>query len=156
MIEAERLGELACNAGPGVKRLSHRRPCPKPVSDCSPSTAGQWFVSELHIALIHVDRGLKYVSKHRRERVSAIADALAASDHDVITLQELWVFADYEYVRDIISKRLPHSKFFYRCVSMTPSSPARAEEILVAGHWGPAWLYSLDSPLLLPLYTRTR
>ncbi|KAI0639958.1 Endonuclease/exonuclease/phosphatase [Trametes polyzona] len=57
--------------------------------------------------------GLKYVSKHRKERVAAIANALAASDYDVITLQELWVFADYEYVRDAVSKRLPYSKFFY-------------------------------------------
>lgn len=100
----------------GVKRLSHRRPCPNPVSDCLPSTAGQYSVSSSYAALIHFGRGLKYVSKHRKERVTAIAAALAASDHDVITLQELWVFADYEYVRDAVSKRLPHSKFFYRCV----------------------------------------
>ncbi|KAI0361030.1 DNase I-like protein [Trametes cingulata] len=58
--------------------------------------------------------GLKYVSKHRKERVAAIADALAASDHDVITLQELWVFSDFEYVRAAVSKRLPYAKFFYR------------------------------------------
>ncbi|KAI0363527.1 DNase I-like protein [Pilatotrama ljubarskyi] len=57
--------------------------------------------------------GLKYVSKHRKERVAAIANALAASDHDVITLQELWVFSDFEYVRAAVSKRLPYAKFFY-------------------------------------------
>lgn len=65
-------------------------------------------------ALIHIGRGLKYVSKHRRERVTAIANALATADHDIIALQELWVFADYEYVRDAVGKRLPYSKFFYR------------------------------------------
>ncbi|KAI9056971.1 DNase I-like protein [Trametes sanguinea] len=57
--------------------------------------------------------GLKFVSKHRKERVAAIADFLAASDYDVITLQELWVFADFEYVRAAVAKRLPYAKFFY-------------------------------------------
>ncbi|KAI0715005.1 Endonuclease/exonuclease/phosphatase [Earliella scabrosa] len=57
--------------------------------------------------------GLKYVSKHRTERVAAIADVLASSDYDIITLQELWVFADFEFVRAAVSKKLPYSKFFY-------------------------------------------
>lgn len=57
---------------------------------------------------------MKYVSKHRTERVTAIANALASSDYDIITLQELWVFADFEFVRAAVSKKLPHSKFFYR------------------------------------------
>ncbi|KAI1793185.1 DNase I-like protein [Ganoderma leucocontextum] len=57
--------------------------------------------------------GLKYVSKYRTERIIAIANALASSDYDVITLQELWVFADFELVRAAVSKRLPYSKFFY-------------------------------------------
>ncbi|KAI0756251.1 DNase I-like protein [Daedaleopsis nitida] len=57
--------------------------------------------------------GLKYVSKFRKERVTAIANVLASSDYDVITLQELWVFADFEYVRAAVSKKLPYSKFFY-------------------------------------------
>ena len=61
-------------------------------------------------------RGLKYVSKERTERVAAIANALASADYDVITLQELWVFSDFELVRSAVSKKLPHSKFFYRCV----------------------------------------
>ncbi|GJE85883.1 DNase I-like protein [Phanerochaete sordida] len=57
--------------------------------------------------------GLKYVSKNRRERVEAITRVLADSDYDIIALQELWVFADYEHVREALSKRLPYSKFFY-------------------------------------------
>jgi sphingomyelin phosphodiesterase 2 len=54
------------------------------------------------------------VSSHRKERVAAIARFLAESDYDIVTLQELWVFADYEHVRGAVSKILPHSKFFYR------------------------------------------
>ncbi|TFY68591.1 hypothetical protein EVJ58_g927 [Rhodofomes roseus] len=57
--------------------------------------------------------GLKYVSKFRSERMSAIAHALASSNYDVITLQEVWVFGDYEIIRTAVSNRLPYSKFFY-------------------------------------------
>ncbi|KAI0699382.1 DNase I-like protein [Cerioporus squamosus] len=57
--------------------------------------------------------GLKYVSKYRTERVRAIANVLASSDYDIITLQELWVFSDFEYVRTAVSKKLPYAKFFY-------------------------------------------
>jgi len=56
---------------------------------------------------------LKYVSSHRKERIAAIARFLADADYDVVTLQELWVFADYEHVRNAVAKTLPHSKFFY-------------------------------------------
>ena len=59
-------------------------------------------------------RGLKYVSKNRKERIDGIAHELANSNHDIIALQELWVFADYENVQERVSKQLPHSKFFYR------------------------------------------
>ena len=48
--------------------------------------------------------------------MEAIAKVLADSDYDIVTLQELWVFADYEHVREAVSKRLPYSKFFYRYV----------------------------------------
>ncbi|KAJ6575384.1 Endonuclease/exonuclease/phosphatase [Mycena capillaripes] len=57
--------------------------------------------------------GLKYVAKNRTERIHAIANELAKFDHDIIALQEIWVFADYEQVRDSVVKRLPYSKFFY-------------------------------------------
>ncbi|KAJ7675355.1 Endonuclease/exonuclease/phosphatase [Mycena rosella] len=57
--------------------------------------------------------GLKYVAKNRTERITAIAKELAKFDHDIIGLQEIWVFADYEHVRDSVLKRLPYSKFFY-------------------------------------------
>jgi sphingomyelin phosphodiesterase 2 len=57
---------------------------------------------------------LKFVAKQRNERIAAIAAELAKSDYDIIALQELWVFADYEHVRDSISDRLPYAKFFYR------------------------------------------
>ncbi|KAH9929680.1 Endonuclease/exonuclease/phosphatase [Fomitopsis serialis] len=57
--------------------------------------------------------GLKYVSKFRSERMSAIAHALASSDYDVITLQEVWVYGDFEMIRTAVSNQMPYSKFFY-------------------------------------------
>lgn len=95
-------------------------PCPRTthISVSSPSIVGSFIYllfSTLHILTASsLSRGLKYVSKHRKQRVAAIASALAASDYDVIALQELWVFADYEHVRSSVSSRLPYSKFFYR------------------------------------------
>ena len=68
-----------------------------------------------YVRLTCSTRGLKYVSKYRTERIRAIANVLASSDYDIITLQELWVFADFEHVRAAVSKKLPYAKFFYRC-----------------------------------------
>ncbi|GLB35805.1 putative endonuclease/Exonuclease/phosphatase family protein [Lyophyllum shimeji] len=56
---------------------------------------------------------LKYVAKNRKERIEGIAEALSHSDYDIIALQELWVFADYEKIQQRVSPRLPNSKFFY-------------------------------------------
>ncbi|KAG6878134.1 hypothetical protein C0993_011848 [Termitomyces sp. T159_Od127] len=57
--------------------------------------------------------GLKYVAKNRKERVEAIANELSHSSYDIVALQELWVFSDYEKVQQRVSSVLPHSKFFY-------------------------------------------
>ncbi|EGN93063.1 hypothetical protein SERLA73DRAFT_190227 [Serpula lacrymans var. lacrymans S7.3] len=57
--------------------------------------------------------GLKYVSKDRHERIAAIASVLAKSDYNVVALQEIWVEADYEHVRQSVSSRLPHAKLFH-------------------------------------------
>ncbi|KAG1825654.1 Endonuclease/exonuclease/phosphatase [Suillus subaureus] len=57
--------------------------------------------------------GLKYVSKDRHERVTAIAHALARSDYDIIALQEIWVEADYNEIRQSVVPRLPYTKLFH-------------------------------------------
>jgi sphingomyelin phosphodiesterase 2 len=58
-------------------------------------------------------RGLKAVSKHRSQRIHAITHELAASDYDLICLQEVWVHADYEYIRSQVSKSLPYAKYHF-------------------------------------------
>ncbi|EPQ60245.1 DNase I-like protein [Gloeophyllum trabeum ATCC 11539] len=57
--------------------------------------------------------GLKYVSKNRVERMAGIAKALAASDYDIVALQEVWVSADYALIRSSVAGRLPYAKYFY-------------------------------------------
>ena len=82
-------------------------------------TLNCWFALYVVSAIIishNNPRGLKYVAKDRKERIAAIANELAKSNYDIVTLQELWVFADYEHVRASISNRLPYAKFFYRWV----------------------------------------
>lgn len=97
------------------------------VFDCSLSTAGSFIIhchpiSYLISGTVYT-RGLKYVAKHRKQRIAAIASGLAASDYDVVALQELWVFADYEHVRASVANHLPHSKFFYRRVLLLSLNP---------------------------------
>lgn len=43
-----------------------------------------------------------------------ITDFVARSDHDIVALQELWVYSDYVMVRDAVQSRLPHARFFCR------------------------------------------
>ena len=74
--------------------------------------------------LITFPRGLKYVSKDRHERIAAIASAFSRSNYDIIGLQEVWVQADYNQIRDKVSHRLPYTKLFHRYVpgNVTPFS----------------------------------
>lgn len=58
-------------------------------------------------------RGLKFVAKDRLQRINGIAERISESSYDLVTLQELWVFSDYQRIREHVSKRLPYAKFFY-------------------------------------------
>ncbi|CAG8728503.1 13252_t:CDS:2 [Cetraspora pellucida] len=55
--------------------------------------------------------GLKFVSKKRNRRMEAIADNLACSNYDIVCLQEVWVYTDYELIRNRTKKRFSHAKF---------------------------------------------
>lgn len=41
---------------------------------------------------------------------------MACSSYDIITLQEVWVQKDYEYLVEKLRYNLPHAKFFYRYI----------------------------------------
>jgi len=46
------------------------------------------------------------------ERRQPIADAIAASESDILCLQEVWIQADKEMIRDAAAEAYPHSAFF--------------------------------------------
>jgi sphingomyelin phosphodiesterase 2 len=58
--------------------------------------------------------GLALISKAKDVRIPAIAARLAASDYDIVALQEIWCEStDWRMLRDRCSAKFPYSKFFY-------------------------------------------
>lgn len=58
--------------------------------------------------------GLKYLSKHRADRLSEIGNRLAACTPqlDIVGLQECWTYGDYLAIRDQTRSFLPYGKFY--------------------------------------------
>jgi sphingomyelin phosphodiesterase 2 len=52
------------------------------------------------------------ISKHRAERIKAIAEHLKTSDYGVVGLQELWMRTDYEMLAEELSGTFPFSYYF--------------------------------------------
>ncbi|CAO0801744.1 unnamed protein product [Mucor circinelloides] len=57
--------------------------------------------------------GLAVVAKHREFRLKAIAKALQQENCDIITLQEVWVSKDFEFIQEAVKQTLPYTKYFY-------------------------------------------
>lgn len=59
--------------------------------------------------------GLKFLSKHRHERLSEIANQLAAADDppEIVGLQECWTQQDYRAIRRRTRHILPYGKFYF-------------------------------------------
>jgi sphingomyelin phosphodiesterase 2 len=58
-------------------------------------------------------RGMKWVSKKRDIRITALADRLAMSDYNLICLQELWVFDDFLSLQAKLRHILPYSHYYF-------------------------------------------
>lgn len=73
---------------------------------------------------------MKYVSKFREERLSAIAERLAAygDQYDIVALQEVWVESDYDKIKDLTSQQFPYRKYFYSGILTGPG-------LLVLSKW---------------------
>ena len=52
------------------------------------------------------------ISKHRKDRMKAIAEHLKSSDYEVVGLQELWMRKDYEQLAEELSEAFPFSYYF--------------------------------------------
>jgi len=58
--------------------------------------------------------GLVKISKLRASRIEAIAERLAASDYQLIALQELFYESkDWQLLKEKCSYKFPYSKYFY-------------------------------------------
>ena len=69
---------------------------------------------DTHGCTDNMSRGLAIISKDRAARIKAIAEYLASSSYDIVCLQELWIYKDYEIIREEVSQLLPFSRFFHR------------------------------------------
>lgn len=59
--------------------------------------------------------GLKFVSKHRRQRLSKLLEQLSSADHhdyDVVLLQEIWCKEDWEYIDLLCDGKYPYRRWF--------------------------------------------
>ncbi|CAO3681168.1 unnamed protein product [Umbelopsis ramanniana] len=57
--------------------------------------------------------GLFMVSKEREFRLHAIADYIASNNYDVVALQEVWMWSDFEYLKRVAANKYPSIEFFY-------------------------------------------
>ncbi|KAI8092679.1 Endonuclease/exonuclease/phosphatase [Halteromyces radiatus] len=57
--------------------------------------------------------GLYLVSRKRKFRLEAIAEAIRQLSCDIVTLQEIWVYQDFNHLKNHVSTELPYAKYFY-------------------------------------------
>lgn len=57
--------------------------------------------------------GIVGISRHRAERMAAIADYLSETDLDFVFLQEIWSQEDYKRLRSKTQHNLPHAHYFH-------------------------------------------
>lgn len=53
------------------------------------------------------------MSKYREIRLRALGDALSTCDYDLICLQEVWVYRDFQYIQTKVRESLPYSHFYF-------------------------------------------
>ncbi|KAK6465680.1 Isc1 phospholipase C [Scheffersomyces coipomensis] len=56
--------------------------------------------------------GLKFISKHRRQRIEAIAQKLCEEQYDIVALQEIWSEDDWKYFNQTCQTIYPYRRAF--------------------------------------------
>lgn len=76
------------------------------------------------------NRGLKFVSKFRPQRLRAISERIArdGANYDIIALQEIWVEEDYDLLISLTQPQFPYHKYFYSGILSGPG-------LLVISKW---------------------
>ena len=79
-----------------------------------PSEAHGTGCESIHVLTLNC-WGLKFISKHRAERLSEIGNRLKAYSPalDIVGLQECWTYSDYLSIRKSTRGVLPFAKFYY-------------------------------------------
>uniref|UniRef100_A0A1L8DJZ2 sphingomyelin phosphodiesterase n=1 Tax=Nyssomyia neivai TaxID=330878 RepID=A0A1L8DJZ2_9DIPT len=68
----------------------------------------------IHLSVLTINIwGIPFVSKDREIRVQRIAAELASGKYDIVSLQEVWSEADYQYIKSQTELVLPYSHYFY-------------------------------------------
>ncbi|XP_055682928.1 putative neutral sphingomyelinase [Lutzomyia longipalpis] len=68
----------------------------------------------IHLSVLTINIwGIPFVSKDREVRVQRIAAELSTGKYDVVSLQEVWSEADYQYIKSQTELVLPYSHYFY-------------------------------------------
>ncbi|KAI9472404.1 MAG: Endonuclease/exonuclease/phosphatase [Benjaminiella poitrasii] len=57
--------------------------------------------------------GLNIVAKKRKFRLNAIADYISQQQYDIVALQEVWMWEDFDYLKEKIEHQLPFTKYFH-------------------------------------------
>lgn len=57
--------------------------------------------------------GIPFISKHLKERMTAIGDVLLSGKYDLICMQEVWNNKDFLYLKKYLKHVLPYSHYFY-------------------------------------------
>ncbi|KAL9549980.1 hypothetical protein MBANPS3_004948 [Mucor bainieri] len=58
-------------------------------------------------------RGLNIVAKKRKLRLRAIADRVGQEQYDIVALQEVWMWEDFDYIKEQTRDVLPYTKYFH-------------------------------------------
>ncbi|OAC99274.1 hypothetical protein MUCCIDRAFT_148779, partial [Mucor lusitanicus CBS 277.49] len=57
--------------------------------------------------------GLNIVAKKRKFRLKAIADRVGQEHYDIVALQEVWMWEDFDYIKEQTRDVLPYTKYFH-------------------------------------------
>jgi sphingomyelin phosphodiesterase 2 len=91
---------------------------------------------------------LRIVSKYRKERVAAIAQALSDSSYDIVALQELWMYSDYELVKAKVAHKLPYAKYFHGYVPSVSRETRKISDCTSRGALGAGLVFLSRFPIM--------
>ncbi|GAB7341161.1 hypothetical protein MBLNU457_7457t1 [Dothideomycetes sp. NU457] len=116
MLQLRQLPPMNIELRPNAAAMGSYRPIPQtnPSSTTVPRSTPTTLPTSLRIISLNC-WGLKYLSKHRHERLSEIGTRIASASPtpDIVGLQECWTQQDYLEIRRRTAHILPYGKFYW-------------------------------------------